>query len=140
MILRIELYCDDGSNVPFYGYDCMSMTHPSTAVQMGADMFNMYNGVSKVVIRDIDCGGWFKEIITKANKDKYFKYTLSYNRHAVRIENGVESVYTYPVVEKFKSLDMLYLRQNDLKSGGRITGTEVSKYDNFAVSEICDGL
>lgn len=135
MKLRIEVFGED-SKVPFYGYDCMSMTHPASAVQMGADMFNMYNGVSKVIIRDTDCGGWFKEVITKENKDKYFKYALSYDRHAVISENGVESVHTYPAVEKFKSLDMLYSRQNDLQMGGRIIYTEVRKYDNFVISEI----
>lgn len=135
MKLRIEVYSDGENKVPFYGYDCMSMTHPASAVQMGADMFNMHNGVSKVVIRDTDCGGLFNEIITKANKDKYFKYTLSYDRHAVISENGVESVHTYPAVEKFKSLDMLYSRQNDLKSARRITD-EVRKYDNFVIGEI----
>ena len=66
MLLRIELYSDDKSNVPFYGYDCMSMTHPSSAVQMGVEMLEMNDNADKVVIRDYDCGGWFKETITKA--------------------------------------------------------------------------
>ena len=117
MKLRIELFINDGTNIPFGTYDCMTMTHPATAVQMGAEMLDMYDGADYVVIRDYDCGGWFKEKITKAKKDKYFKYTLSYNKNTLVSENGIEEVHTSPWVEKFKSQDMLYSRKQELQRG-----------------------
>lgn len=136
MKLRIELFSDDKTNVPFYGYDCLSMAHPSSAIQMGVEMLDMYDSAIKVIIRDTDVDGWLKEVITKANKDKYFKYMLTYDAHAITTENGLnERVLTYPRVERFKSLDMLYSRKNDLEGAGRIS-FEVKKYDNFVISKI----
>jgi hypothetical protein len=114
----------------------MTMIHPATAVQMGVDMLEDSDTADYVVIRDYDCGGWFKEKITKANKDKYFKYTLSYNKHTLVTENGVEEVHTYPWVEKFKSQDMLYSRKQDLQNGNIRLNENISRYSDFVEGKL----
>lgn len=138
MLLRIELFSNDGSNIPFITYDCMTMTHPASAVQMGAEMLDMYDSADKVVIRDYDCGGWFKETIKKVNKDKYFKYALSYNKNTLVSVEGVEEIHTYPCVEKFKSQDMLYSRRQDLQrvSITMNNGDKIKPYSDFVESKL----
>lgn len=136
MLLRIELFGEGESVFPFRTYLCMTMTHPATAVQMGVEMMEMSDCADKVVILDYDCGGWFKETIKKSNKDKYFKYSLSYNAHAAITENGIESIHTYPRIEKFKSMDMLYSRRQDLDSGNIRLNESVSRYSDFVINKL----